>query len=615
MNGRIRHCASFVLALAAVCSVAAAESYPAWTYRTHVRLQNAAGSENLADFPVLVKLSAANFDFAKASATGSDIRFTDRFGTPLSYEIERWDSGAQQAAVWVKVPQVDKTSAVNYVNLYHGNAAAADAQSPADVWSNGYKGVWHLGSSTADSTGRHDGTITGTGVSTVDGVIGEANYFAGDGSRILARSLDLGAASSLDAGDNITLSYWMNASSSQPGTYTRTIAKNVTPGWETQRDSANPNQRFRIDTSAQTNQVKNAGNGVFNDAWHCMGVTLAAGTMKAYVDAGSAITSGYNHGTGFANTSNLSIGANPGGGAPYRGLLDEVRFSDVARSEAWMNAEYRSQAGLLAGITGSLDRSAGAGPLASYTHEQADPLTDVTGHGFDAVNGGGVAFVTPPSAGQFVLGDRAGQYARGGNQYLNVPQVAGAGEDFTFTAAVRKNADETGGHQTILSSNRFRFQFNNTGSTADGAGQLRLDINGAGAGGSNVGPAGGFLTEEWYFVALRYDADTQLIEAFLQDGNVAQLQAPVITRTVNGTLGLDDINALRVGSDGLSGIGSGDTWGGWIDNVQFFNDYLSNQEIENVFLADSTVPEPLTLLTLGLLAPAALGRYVRRRRA
>ena len=151
--------------------------------------------------------------------------------------------------------------------------------------------------------------------------------------------------------------------------------------------------------------------------------------------------------------------------------------------------------------------------------------------------------------------------------------------------------------------------------TTDGAGQLRLDINGAGASGSNVGPAGGFLTEEWYFVALRYDADTHLMEAFLQDGDVAQLQAPVITRTVSGTLGLDDINALRVGSDGLSGIGSGDTWGGWIDNVQFFNGYLSNQEIENVFLADSTVPEPLTLLTLGLLAPAALGRYVRRRRA
>lgn len=106
-----------------------------WSYRTPIQLNNAVGTETLFDFPLLVKLDSGSFDFGKAKADGSDVRFALPGGALLSYEIEKWDPVASTAAVWVKVPQIDLGPSAGLINMYTGNAAAADAQNAADVWS------------------------------------------------------------------------------------------------------------------------------------------------------------------------------------------------------------------------------------------------------------------------------------------------------------------------------------------------------------------------------------------------------------------------------------------------------------------------------------------------
>ena len=233
-----------VAILGMVCAWAietAAGPFPAsqWQYRSSITLDNASGTEGLTDFPVLVKLNSANFDFTKANIDGSDIRFSDPANTPLSYEIETWNRADQQAAIWVKVPQVNPSSDSDYLQMFFGNAGATDAQSATDVWSNGYVGVWHMGGTgTAyDSTsGGHDGAVVGTGVTTAAGAIGDARQFDGSGSRIVARNEDLGSGtSSLDAGSDITISYWLKAAGGlegQPTKWTRTLSK--AGAWETQ---------------------------------------------------------------------------------------------------------------------------------------------------------------------------------------------------------------------------------------------------------------------------------------------------------------------------------------------------------------------------------------------
>ena len=61
-----------------------------WTYRKKITINHTKIDSDLTDFPVLVKLTSANFDFSKANADGFDIRFTSDDGTTLlKFERER----------------------------------------------------------------------------------------------------------------------------------------------------------------------------------------------------------------------------------------------------------------------------------------------------------------------------------------------------------------------------------------------------------------------------------------------------------------------------------------------------------------------------------------------
>lgn len=124
-----------------------------WLYRKELVFNNAASGTNLTDFPVMVKLNSANFNFSQAQSAGQDLRFTDSDGsTLLSYEIEKFDVSGSEAIIWVKVPQIDSASATDSIYLYWGNNAASDSQSADNTWNTNYKGVYHLKDNAASTT-------------------------------------------------------------------------------------------------------------------------------------------------------------------------------------------------------------------------------------------------------------------------------------------------------------------------------------------------------------------------------------------------------------------------------------------------------------------------------
>jgi hypothetical protein len=142
---------------------------PAWPHARTMFLNTAASgagiSKTLTGFPVLVRLTAGNFDFTQARNNGEDIRFTKRDNTFLPYEIERWDPVAELAEVWVKVDTVRGNDSAQSIIMYWGNADAAPQTNPSAVFdsSGGFEGVWHLnetsGARAADAS--HNG-FTGT---------------------------------------------------------------------------------------------------------------------------------------------------------------------------------------------------------------------------------------------------------------------------------------------------------------------------------------------------------------------------------------------------------------------------------------------------------------------
>jgi hypothetical protein len=71
-------------------------SYLLWTASDTLKLNTTSAAADVpgdvADFPLLVRLTAADFDFLRADPVGQDVRFSDAQGHPLPYAIERWDA-------------------------------------------------------------------------------------------------------------------------------------------------------------------------------------------------------------------------------------------------------------------------------------------------------------------------------------------------------------------------------------------------------------------------------------------------------------------------------------------------------------------------------------------
>ncbi|WP_048181548.1 DUF2341 domain-containing protein [Methanosarcina sp. MTP4] len=85
-----------------ITGCALAETDDKWSYSQEIVVTENAGKD-LTSYQVPVRLDSSNFDFSKANADGSDLRFL-LGSTGLDYWVETWDPKGGEATVWVKVP-------------------------------------------------------------------------------------------------------------------------------------------------------------------------------------------------------------------------------------------------------------------------------------------------------------------------------------------------------------------------------------------------------------------------------------------------------------------------------------------------------------------------------
>jgi len=319
-----------------------------WSYRKKITFNNAAQDENLVGFPVLIKLdSGVEIDYTKTLNAGEDIRFTDSNGTDLlKYEIETWNESGS-SYVWVKVPQIDASSATDFIYIYYGNLDATDAQDAVNVWDSNFKGVWHLketdidggAGDIKDSTGVNN--ATSSGMDAADQVAGQIDgSFDFDGSN---DSVNAGNGASLSMTTAITMEGWIkgdiggNFIIAKIGDTTHRVygiggAASYPVMWLSP-DGTQTNRWFRTSSVAPS-----------TDAWHYIVGTFGGGT-HIYIDGilrDGAVTGveGASIGT---TTANTTIGSSTGV-QYFDGILDEVRISNSARTADWIAASYLSEA-------------------------------------------------------------------------------------------------------------------------------------------------------------------------------------------------------------------------------------------------------------------------------
>ncbi len=195
-----------------------------WSYRKKLTFNNSAQSENLTNFPVLVKLTTSNFNYADAKSDGTDLRFIDSDNTTeLKYHIEKWNPSGD-SFVWVKVPQIDGSSNTDYIYMYYGYGSATDVQSSTSTFSNSYRAVWHMDEASWNGTAgevkdstlnANDGTAAGNATTTTAGQVNGCGTFDGNGDYV-----EVADSASLDV-TNLTINAWVNSTDFTPSDYLR----------------------------------------------------------------------------------------------------------------------------------------------------------------------------------------------------------------------------------------------------------------------------------------------------------------------------------------------------------------------------------------------------------
>ena len=324
-----------------------------WTKRVKLTIASNDVDGVLTDFPVLVHLSASSgitgddvsFIFDEVGSNSKKIAVTTADGTECYVEVEEWDSGNEQAWLWVKVPSISSTADTDlylYYDIDHEDniAYVGDTTStPAEnVWDSNFKLVTHMNdnpdtSSIQDSTSNgNDGTkLSADNPIQTDGISGKAQDFSSD-------NINCGSDSSLNIADTLTIEAWINPDSLPTVSFLMMRGQSY---WLLVLQSRLTFYRFQEGGGAGYLMAPDTiPTGTFS---HVAVVYNTSDTdeVKLYVD-GQLVLEESLDGPIASVSDNLIIGDYLTYPFPFDGTIDEATISNTARSGAWIKASYES---------------------------------------------------------------------------------------------------------------------------------------------------------------------------------------------------------------------------------------------------------------------------------
>ena len=319
-------------------------AYNAWKWSRKLYLNTTAGgaavSGNVTGFPVLVRLTQSNFDFTQPQASGSDIRFSKSDGTPVPFEVERWDANGMQAEIWIKVDTVYGNDSTHFIVMYWG-ASTGSASNSAAVFdtASGNAGIWHLGPGLSDATPHANNGIDSSTTDTA-GIIGRCRLFTSANRGFIT----IPKATCFDLTTRLTLSAWIKVTS-------------FTYEWQTVLAKGDGAYRLHSDTIVKAAYFSltntDTANGGFQDvggttpindhAWHLITGVFDGSTMQIYTDGVSEGTKTVGSPC-LIDSMNVTIGENRGQSPRFfNGAIDEVRIMNTPMGADWVKLCYMSQ--------------------------------------------------------------------------------------------------------------------------------------------------------------------------------------------------------------------------------------------------------------------------------
>ncbi|MDD5675347.1 MAG: DUF2341 domain-containing protein [Chitinivibrionales bacterium] len=327
--------------------------YPAWPFFRKISLNTTASGAGVAGtltgFPVLVRLTSSNFNFGEAAPNGADLRFAKADGTPLPYEIERWDATAGAAEIWVLVDTVVGNSSAQFLTMYWGNVGATSVSNSAAVFDTvyGWAAVWHLEEEapgvTADTLYKNavehadygNDRVVSAGKS---GLIGRGQSFSkGDKIQVAGASRRLKP-------QTLTVSAWVKLSAlDSAGSDAVSMGDNYI--LRLNKDGFAEFDFFSVPDSTMTISADSI-NKCDDSAWHYLAGTYDGGNLKLYVDGVLRAQVPFAGPVPYNPGHNDFIMGSHGFGMPgydFTGSIDEVECAAAVRSADWIRLCFMNQ--------------------------------------------------------------------------------------------------------------------------------------------------------------------------------------------------------------------------------------------------------------------------------
>jgi hypothetical protein len=334
--------------------------YFAWDHSKRIIINTSSSGANIGealfDFVLLLRLDGGSFNFEEAGDGGEDVRFTNRYDEPLSHEIENWDKVGKKASIWVKVDTLLAGSALQYINMYWGNADVGSQSDGAAVFSalQQYEGVWHMHQdpggtapqlTDASESGNHAIAYEMSADDRINAVVSKGITLNGSSQYVSTSKAYVNPVI-------FSLSLWFKTSSDRGGKligFGKDDVGITVEGYDRHiwMDSTGllhfgvfPESVRRIVSSSVS----------YNDGnWHQVCATLSGDGQFLYIDghriaADSSVTGAQRLvGVWRIGADNLSTWENEPASYYFGGIMDEVRVKYRAVSEAWVKMCYENQ--------------------------------------------------------------------------------------------------------------------------------------------------------------------------------------------------------------------------------------------------------------------------------
>ncbi|MFP4417987.1 MAG: DUF2341 domain-containing protein [Chitinivibrionales bacterium] len=199
------------------------EDYSTWRYSKTISCNTTRSGvymrEDITWFPLLVELNPDVFDFGQALANGDDLRFSNKDGSHLYYEIEEYNADSGRASIWVLVDTLSANSITDIV-MHWGKQDAVNHSQGTGVFSAqaGYNAVYHLNESgdvfrnAVNGLTQAEGKLF-DGSEAVAGVAGGADSLDGRNDRITIQAIQG------EPSRQMTVSIWTKIATWRESTY------------------------------------------------------------------------------------------------------------------------------------------------------------------------------------------------------------------------------------------------------------------------------------------------------------------------------------------------------------------------------------------------------------